>query len=174
MSWNERLGTRAFRAWRGRQDIDWRTDRISAFDVIMPTGIPNKGRVLATLSTFWFEKTADIIPNHLLTSDFTKFPTALQRFRPLLEGRSMIVRKCEPLPIECVVRGYLAGSGWKEYNQSQSVCGIKLPAGLTDPPNCLNRFLRQRQKLRLATTKISHSSKLNKLSATKLRSKCAR
>lgn len=108
------------------------TDRISAFDVIMPTGIPNKGRVLATLSTFWFEKTAGIIPNHLLTSDFTKFPTALQRYRPLLEGRSMIVRKCEPLPIECVVRGYLAGSGWKEYNQSQSVCGIKLPAGLTE------------------------------------------
>src|ERR1017187_3373839 len=108
------------------------TDRISAFDVIMPTGIPNKGRVLATLSTFWFEKTAGIIPNHLLTSDFTKFPTALQRYRPLLEGRSMIVRKCEPLPIECVVRGYLAGSGWKEYNHSQSVCGIKLPAGLTE------------------------------------------
>jgi phosphoribosylaminoimidazole-succinocarboxamide synthase len=108
------------------------TDRISAFDVIMPTGIPCKGRVLATLSTFWFEKTAHIIPNHLLTSDFARFPTALRSYRSLLEGRSMIVRKCEPLQIECVVRGYLAGSGWKEYNQSQSVCGINLPAGLTE------------------------------------------
>jgi phosphoribosylaminoimidazole-succinocarboxamide synthase len=108
------------------------TDRISAFDVIMPTGIPNKGRVLVTLSEFWFRKTAHIIPNHLLTSDFARFPTALKPYRSLLEGRSMIVRKCEPLPVECVVRGYLAGSGWKEYIQSQSVCGIKLPAGLVE------------------------------------------
>ena len=108
------------------------TDRISAFDVIMPTGVPNKGRVLVALSEFWFEKTAHIIRNHLLTSDFTKFPATLQPYRALLEGRSMIVLKCEPLPVECVVRGYLAGSGWKEYNQSQSVCGIKLPAGLVE------------------------------------------
>ncbi len=108
------------------------TDRISAFDVVMPTGIPYKGRVLVALSKFWFEKTAHIIRNHLLTSDFVKFPTTLHPYRSLLEGRSMIVLKCEPLPVECVVRGYLAGSGWKEYNQSQSVCGIKLPAGLVE------------------------------------------
>ena len=95
------------------------TDRISAFDVIMPTGIPYKGRVLAALSTFWFEKTKHIIPNHLLTSDFASFPTKLEPYKSLLQGRSMIVRKCQPLPIECVVRGYLAGSGWKEYNRSQ-------------------------------------------------------
>ncbi len=116
---------------KGDEILIGATDRISAFDVIMPTGIPYKGRVLATLSTFWFEKTAHIIPNHLLTSDFERFPTALKSY-PLLKGRSMIVKKCEPLAIECVVRGYLAGSGWKEYSQSQSVCGIKLPAGLTE------------------------------------------
>jgi len=108
------------------------TDRISAFDVIMPTGIPHKGRVLSSISEFWFEKTAHIIPNHVLTTDFAQFPAPLQPYRRQLEGRTMIVKKCEPLAVECVVRGYLAGSGWKEYKQSQSVCGIKLPAGLVE------------------------------------------
>jgi len=101
------------------------TDRISAFDVIMPTGIPLKGCVLSSISKFWFEKTAHIVRNHVLTMDFGEFP-------PQLEGRAMIVTKCEPLAVECIVRGYLAGSGWKEYKQSQSVCGVKLPAGLLE------------------------------------------
>jgi phosphoribosylaminoimidazole-succinocarboxamide synthase len=108
------------------------SDRISAFDVIMPVGIPDKGRVLNQISAFWFEKTAHIFPNHVVTTDFTKFPAALQKFRDQLEGRSMVVQKTKPLAVECVVRGYLAGSGWKEYKKSQSVCGIKLPSGLLE------------------------------------------
>ena len=105
------------------------TDRISAFDVILPDPIPNKGAVLNQLSAFWFER-FDKIDNHFVTADFTEFPKNLQPFRDQLAGRSMIVRKTKPLPVECVVRGYLAGSGWKEYQESQSVCGIKLPSGL--------------------------------------------
>ena len=108
------------------------TDRISAFDVIMPTGIPQKGRVLTSISKFWFEKTAHLIPNHVMTMDFADFPAELRSYRRQLEGRAMIVRKCEPLAVECIVRGYLAGSGWKEYKQSQSVCGVKLAAGLVE------------------------------------------
>jgi phosphoribosylaminoimidazole-succinocarboxamide synthase len=105
------------------------TDRISAFDVILPDPIPKKGAVLNQLSAFWFKR-FDKIDNHFVTADFEKFPKELQGFRDQLAGRSMIVRKTKPLAVECVVRGYLAGSGWKEYQQSQSVCGIKLPAGL--------------------------------------------
>ncbi len=105
------------------------TDRISAFDVILPDPIPHKGAVLNQISAFWFKR-FDEIENHLVTADFEQFPEELQCFREQLAGRSMIVKKTKPLPVECVVRGYLAGSGWKEYQQSQSVCGIKLPAGL--------------------------------------------
>jgi phosphoribosylaminoimidazole-succinocarboxamide synthase len=105
------------------------TDRISAFDVILPDPIPKKGAVLNQLSAFWFNRFGRI-DNHFVTSDFDRFPKALRSFREQLAGRSMIVRKTKPLPVECVVRGYLAGSGWKEYQESQSVCGIKLPAGL--------------------------------------------
>jgi phosphoribosylaminoimidazole-succinocarboxamide synthase len=105
------------------------TDRISAFDVILADPIPHKGAVLNQISTFWFKRFGDV-PNHLVTADFEGFPKSLQTFREQLAGRSMIVRKTKPLPVECVVRGYLAGSGWKEYQQSQSVCGIKLPAEL--------------------------------------------
>jgi phosphoribosylaminoimidazole-succinocarboxamide synthase len=105
------------------------TDRISAFDVILPDPIPHKGAVLNQISAFWFKRFDDI-ENHLVTADFEEFPKELQPFREQLVGRSMIVKKTKPLPVECVVRGYLAGSGWKEYQQSQSVCGIKLPAGL--------------------------------------------
>ena len=108
------------------------TDRISAFDVIMPNGIPRKGEVLTQISHFWFEKFAAIVPNHLLAKPRDPLPDRLRRFSSLLEGRSMIVKKARPLAIECVVRGYLSGSGWKEYQQSQTVCGIKLPEGLTD------------------------------------------
>jgi phosphoribosylaminoimidazole-succinocarboxamide synthase len=105
------------------------TDRISAFDVILPDPIPHKGAVLNQISAFWFNR-FDNIQNHLLTADFEEFPKELQPFREPLAGRSMIVKKTKPLPLECVVRGYLAGSGWKEYQESQSVCGIKLPSGL--------------------------------------------
>src|SRR5262245_58045696 len=105
------------------------TDRISAFDVILPDPIPYKGAVLNQISAFWFRHFDDIA-NHLVTANFEEFPKDLQRFRDQLAGRSMIVKKTKPLPVECVVRGYLAGSGWKEYQESQSVCGIKLPAGL--------------------------------------------
>jgi phosphoribosylaminoimidazole-succinocarboxamide synthase len=105
------------------------TDRISAFDVILPDPIPYKGAVLNQISAFWFKRFEDI-QNHFVTANFDDFPQELQPFRDQLAGRSMIVRKTKPLPVECVVRGYLAGSGWKEYQESQSVCGIKLPPGL--------------------------------------------
>jgi phosphoribosylaminoimidazole-succinocarboxamide synthase len=108
------------------------TDRISAFDCIMPNGIPRKGEVLTQISHFWFEKFAALVPNHLLAKAKDPLPVSLRRFSAVLEGRSMIVKKAKPLAIECVVRGYLAGSGWKEYQQSQTVCGIKLPEGLTE------------------------------------------
>jgi len=105
------------------------TDRISAFDVILPDPIPHKGAVLNQISEFWFNH-FDNIQNHLVTADFEMFPNELHPFREQLVGRSMIVKKTTPLPVECVVRGYLAGSGWKEYQESKNVCGIELPAGL--------------------------------------------
>jgi len=105
------------------------TDRISAFDVILSDPIPHKGAVLNQISAFWFKRFNDIA-NHFITANPEKFPNELQPFREQLAGRSMIVKKTKPLPVECVVRGYLAGSGWKEYQQSQSVCGIELPSGL--------------------------------------------
>jgi phosphoribosylaminoimidazole-succinocarboxamide synthase len=105
------------------------TDRISAFDVILPDPIPKKGAVLNQLSAFWFNRFGKI-DNHFVNADFDSFPKQLRPFRELLAGRSMIVCKTKPLAVECVVRGYLAGSGWKEYQESQSVCGIELPAGL--------------------------------------------
>jgi phosphoribosylaminoimidazole-succinocarboxamide synthase len=111
------------------------TDRISAFDVILPNPIPEKGRVLTALSKFWFGKTQHIVENHFITSDFTEVVARASRLRSSvdsLQGRSMLVHKCQPLPVECVVRGYLAGSGLKEYKQSQTVCGIKLPDGLVE------------------------------------------
>ena len=108
------------------------TDRISAFDCIMPNGIPRKGEVLTQLSHFWFERFAPIIPNHLLARADDPLPRELQPFAAQLARRSMIVKKARPLAIECVVRGYLAGSGWKEYRERQTVCGVKLPAGLRE------------------------------------------
>ena len=105
------------------------TDRLSAFDVILPDPIPHKGAVLNQISAFWFRR-FDNIPNHLVTANFEEFPKELQPFREQLAGRSMIVKKTQPLPVECVVRGYLAGSGWKEYQETQNVCGIELPGRL--------------------------------------------
>jgi phosphoribosylaminoimidazole-succinocarboxamide synthase len=104
------------------------TDRLSAFDVVMPTPIPDKGRVLTQLSLFWFQLLRDVIPNHVLSS--TNFPAPFDKHANDLAGRSMLVRKTQPLPIECVARGYLSGSGWKEYRTTGKVCGIQLPAGL--------------------------------------------
>lgn len=106
------------------------TDRISAFDCVMPTPIPSKGRVLTHLSAFWFRKLAEVVPNHLLELVTDRVPAGLEAYSDMLRGRSMICRKADVVPIECVVRGYLAGSGWKEYCASGSVCGIPLPAGL--------------------------------------------
>jgi len=111
------------------------TDRISAFDVILPTGIPNKGAVLTALSTFWFAVMKEILPGHLISSDIDQIirqHPALKPHRTVLAGRSMLVKKAQVVPIECVVRGYLAGSGWKEYRKSQSVCGVALPPGLKE------------------------------------------
>jgi len=106
------------------------TDRISAFDSILPTGIPDKGKVLTQLSVFWFGITGDIVPNHLISADVADYPEPLRAYADQLEGRSMLVKKAERLDVECVVRGYLAGSGWKEYQADGTVCGIALPAGL--------------------------------------------
>jgi phosphoribosylaminoimidazole-succinocarboxamide synthase len=108
------------------------TDRISAFDCIMPNGIPRKGEVLTQISYFWFERTEKIVPNHLISKAGEPLPAALQPWASELSRRSMIVKKAQPLAIECVVRGYLAGSGWKDYQRSGCVCGLKLPAGLRD------------------------------------------
>ncbi len=108
------------------------TDRISAFDVILPNTIPRKGEVLTQLSVFWFDQIDQITTHHFVSAQIEDFPIPLQSFREELVGRSMLVRKCRPLPIECVVRGYLAGSGWKEYRETGTVCGIKLPVGLSE------------------------------------------
>ncbi len=106
------------------------TDRLSAFDVILPTPIPDKGRVLTQLSAFWFELFKDVVPNHILST--TEFPAPFGEYQDELAGRSMVVRKTQPLPIECVVRGYVSGSGWKDYRATGAICGIKLPAGLQE------------------------------------------
>ena len=108
------------------------TDRISAFDVVLSPGIPGKGAVLTQLSTFWFRKFEGLVPNHLLETDAAAFPPELAGFAGLLAGRSVLARKCRVVPFECVARGWLAGSGWKDYRRSGSVCGVPLPAGLSE------------------------------------------
>lgn len=108
------------------------SDRISAFDVILPTLIPDKGKILTALSIYWFNVMKDIVPHHLITTDVNEFPAVCQPHRTQLEGRTMLVKKCLPAPVECIVRGYLAGSGWKEYQNTGAVCGISLPQGLVE------------------------------------------
>ena len=108
------------------------TDRISAFDHVLATGIPGKGKVLTQISLFWFELLSDLVPNHLITAEVSKYPVALHPFADQLAGRSMLVKRAAMFPVECVARGYLAGSGWKEYRESGTVCGISLPDGLLD------------------------------------------
>ena len=108
------------------------TDRISAYDLVLGSAIPNKGKVLTQLSAFWFSNTSHIVANHMISTDQSEFPEPLQRHRDLLKGRSMLVRKTKPITIECVARGYLSGSGWKEYQANGRVCGISLPTGLKE------------------------------------------
>ena len=127
------------------------TDRLSAFDVILPDPIPDKGAVLNQISAFWFEK-IQLAKNHLITADFAKFPAELQPFRAQLAGRSMIVRRTKPLPVECVVRGYLAGSGWKDYQATGSVCGTSFRRACEWPRNCPSRSSRPRPKTKPGTT----------------------
>ena len=108
------------------------SDRLSAFDVVMPDGIPGKGKVLNRISAFWFEKLKDVVPNHMISIDVATFPDAARAHAETLSGRAMLCRKAVPLPVECVVRGYLSGSGWAEYRESGEICGIRLPAGLVE------------------------------------------
>lgn len=108
------------------------TDRVSAFDVVLPNGIAGKGRVLTQISLYWFNQMSDIIENHIVATDVKDYPSALHKYKDILEGRSMLVKKARPMAVECVVRGYLSGSGWKEYKKSGTVCGIKLPVGLVE------------------------------------------
>jgi len=116
----------------GEQLLIVATDRISAFDYILPTGIPEKGRVLTQLSIFWFDFLRDVTPTHFLTANVDQYPEPLRKFRDQLDGRSMLVKRANMIEIECVARGYISGSGWKEYRRDGSVCGIKLPAGLQE------------------------------------------
>jgi phosphoribosylaminoimidazole-succinocarboxamide synthase len=108
------------------------TDRLSAFDHVLGSGIPDKGRILTQMSAFWFDRLRDVIPNHVLSLDAGEFPAPARAYADTLRGRSMLVRKAAPLPVECVARGYLAGSGWKDYRQTGEICGIRLPAGLVE------------------------------------------
>src|SRR3972149_5689736 len=103
------------------------TDRVSAFDVVLPNGIPDKGKVLTRISVFWFGQMEGIVKNHIISIEVRDYPERLRKYSHMLEGRSMLVRKAKPFPVECIVRGYLSGSGWKEYPKSGSVCGIRLP-----------------------------------------------
>lgn len=113
----------------GDQYLFIASDRISAFDVVMPDGIPNKGQVLNMISKFWFDRTSDLVKNHMISTNINDFPDELTPFKDILKGRSMLVKKAELLPVECIVRGYLIGSGWKEYKQSQTIGGMPLRAG---------------------------------------------
>ncbi len=131
------LGTPRKGKVRDIYDFDGRllivaTDRLSAFDVVLPTGIEDKGKVLTKLSLYWFRQVQDIIPNHIVETDVDKYPERLRQYSEPLRDRSMLVKKASVLPVECVVRGYLAGSGWAEYQKSGTVCGIKLPEGLKE------------------------------------------
>ncbi len=108
------------------------TDRLSAFDVVLPDGIPRKGEVLNKTALFWFSQVEDIMPNHIISADVNQFPEACRPYADMLAGRSVVVKKAKPLPVECIVRGYISGSGWKDYQKTGAICGISLPAGLTE------------------------------------------
>ena len=108
------------------------TDRLSAFDVIMQEGIPLKGKILTKISEFWFDFSKHILPNHLISTDVNDFPAECKKYNDILEGRTMLVKKAELIPLECIVRGYISGSGWNEYKKNGTVCGINLPSGLVE------------------------------------------
>jgi phosphoribosylaminoimidazole-succinocarboxamide synthase len=108
------------------------TDRLSAFDVIMPNGVPGKGKILTEIALFWFEQTKHLVKNHIITDKIEEMPAVCMKYKDQLEGRSMLVKKCVPFPVECVARGYITGSGWKDYQKTGAVCGIKLPAGILE------------------------------------------
>lgn len=136
---NTKLGLKLFSKGKVRDIYDLgdsllmiATDRISAFDHILPQGIPYKGIILNQLSLFWFNQTKKIVPNHIITGDVSKFPEEAKKYKELLRNRSVVIKKAKPAPIECVVRGYLSGSGWKEYKEKNSICGIELPKGLRE------------------------------------------
>jgi phosphoribosylaminoimidazole-succinocarboxamide synthase len=133
------------------------TDRISAFDVVMAEPIPDKGRILTQLSAFWFRHLADLTPNHLLSLVAEEFPPVCRPFRDLLQGRTMLVRKCKPLPVECIVRGYLSGSGWAEYRQSGAIGGLPLPSGLVESQKLPDPIFTPSTKAELGTHDLNIS-----------------
>jgi phosphoribosylaminoimidazole-succinocarboxamide synthase len=130
------------------------TDRMSAFDVVLPDGIPDKGKVLTQLSKFWFGRSIDIVPNHMITADVAAMPDVLTPHRDMLAGRSMLVKLARPLPVECVVRGYLVGGGWREYQATGGVCGIDLPAGLRQADKLPEPIFTLQQGVIIADTKF--------------------
>ena len=132
------------------------TDRISAFDYVLATGIPRKGRVLTQISLFWFEFLRDVVPNHLVTADVHRYPAALQKYADQLRGRSMIVTTADMFPVECVVRGYISGSAWKEYKATGRFAVSSLPKGLRESDRCQSRSLLLRPKPPPVTMKIFH------------------
>jgi phosphoribosylaminoimidazole-succinocarboxamide synthase len=143
------------------------SDRISAFDSVMPNGIPDKGKILTQISLFWFDFTKNIIPNHVITAEVDEYPDKLKKYKDQLAKRSMIGKKAKGLPIECVVRGYLSGSGWSEYQKSGTVCGIKLPTGLKESDKLPEPIFTPSTRPRAATTLISRSRKPAALLAKK-------
>jgi phosphoribosylaminoimidazole-succinocarboxamide synthase len=144
------------------------TDRMSAFDVVMNEPIPDKGRILTQLSAFWFKHLADLTPNHLVSLEVADFPPACQPFREILQGRTMLVRKCRPLPVECIVRGYLSGSGWAEYQKTGGIGGLALPAGLVESQKLPGPIFTPSTKAELGThdENISFATMADKIGAT--------
>ena len=122
------------------------TDRISAFDFVLGSGIPDKGKVLTQLSAFWFDRTSDIVANHVIETDVSRYPAQLRGYADMLAGRSMLVRKAAPVPVECVARGYLSGSGWTDYCATGAVCGVRLPPGLRQSDRAPRADLHPRQQ----------------------------
>jgi phosphoribosylaminoimidazole-succinocarboxamide synthase len=143
------------------------TDRMSAFDVVMNEPIPDKGRILTQLSAFWFKLLSDLTPNHLISLEVADFPPACQPFREILQGRTMLVRKCRPLPVECIVRGYLSGSGWAEYKQTGAIGGLALPAGLMESQKLPEPIFTPSTKAELGThdENISFATMADKIGA---------
>jgi phosphoribosylaminoimidazole-succinocarboxamide synthase len=143
------------------------TDRMSAFDVVMNEPIPDKGRILTQLSAFWFRHLADLTPNHLISLEVADFPPVCQPFRDILQGRSMLVRKCRPLPVECIVRGYLSGSGWAEYRQTGAIGGLPLPSGLVESQKLPEPIFTPSTKAELGThdENISFTTMADKIGA---------